>query len=93
MRRLTLILGVIGGILAVLGIWSFFLSWLNLLGIFVPPIGAVVITDQLLLGGIDRARCRDALPRLGLRRLGRRLPQRRCWCIGVSPGPARRSPA
>ncbi len=54
MRRLTLILGVIGGILAVLGIWSFFLSWLNLLGIFVPPIGAVVITDQLLLGGIDR---------------------------------------
>lgn len=54
MRKLTLILGVIGGILAVAGIWSFFLSWLNMLGIFVPPIGAIVITDQLLLGGIDR---------------------------------------
>lgn len=54
MRRLTIALGVIGGILAVAWIWSYFLSWLNLLGIFVPPIGAVIITDQLLLGGIDK---------------------------------------
>ena len=54
MRRLTIILGVIGGILAVAGIWSFFLGWLNLLGIFVPPIGAVIVTDQLLLGGIEQ---------------------------------------
>ena len=54
MRRLTLGLGVIGGLLAVAGIWSFFLDWLNLLGIFVPPIGAVIITDQLLLGGIEQ---------------------------------------
>ena len=54
MRRLTIVLGVIGGILAVAGIWSFFLAWLNLLGIFVPPIGAVIVTDQLLLGGIDQ---------------------------------------
>ena len=54
MRRLTLILGIVGGLLAVAGVWSLFLDWLNLLGIFVPPIGAVIITDQLLLGGIDR---------------------------------------
>ena len=54
MRRLTIVLGVIGGILAVAGIWSFFLAWLNLLGIFVPPIGAVIVTDQLLLGGVDQ---------------------------------------
>ena len=54
MRRLTLLLGIIGGLLAVAGIWSFFLEWLNLLGIFVPPIGAIVITDQLLLGNIER---------------------------------------
>ena len=54
MRRLTVVLGIIGGLLAVAGVWSLFLDWLNLLGIFVPPIGAVIITDQLLLGGIDR---------------------------------------
>ena len=54
MRRLTLVLGVIGGLLAIAGVWSLFLDWLNLLGIFVPPIGAVIITDQLLLGGLDR---------------------------------------
>ena len=54
MRRLTLALGVIGGVLAVAGVWSLFLDWLNLLGIFVPPIGAVIITDQLLLGNIER---------------------------------------
>ena len=55
MRRLTLMLGIIGGILAVAGVWSLFLGWLNLLGILVPPIGAVIVTDQLILGGLARA--------------------------------------
>ena len=54
MRRLTLILGLIGSLLAIAGVWNYFLDWLNLLGIFVPPIGAAIITDQLLLGGIDQ---------------------------------------
>lgn len=49
MRLLTIILGVIGGIAAVAGVWNLFLNWLNLLGIFVPPIGAIMITDQLLI--------------------------------------------
>ncbi|MEU1984818.1 cytosine permease [Nocardia sp. NPDC019395] len=49
MRRLTLILGTIGVLLAVAGIWSYFEQWLNLLGVIVPPIGAVVILDQLVL--------------------------------------------
>ena len=49
MRILTIVLGTIGGIVAFVGIWSLFLDWLNLLGIFVPPIGAVIITDQLLV--------------------------------------------
>ncbi|MGH8879767.1 MAG: hypothetical protein ACRD0P_20865 [Stackebrandtia sp.] len=35
--------------LAVAGIWSYFEQWLNLLGVIVPPIGAVVILDQLVL--------------------------------------------
>jgi cytosine permease len=49
MRPLTLILGVIGVALAVAGIWSHFEQWLNLLGVIVPPIGIVIILDQLVL--------------------------------------------
>jgi cytosine permease len=49
MRRLTVILGAAGIILAVAGIWSHFEQWLNLLGVIVPPIGTVLIFDQLVL--------------------------------------------
>jgi cytosine permease len=49
MRRLTLVLGAVGVVLAVAGIWTYFEQWLNLLGVIVPPIGAVVILDQLVL--------------------------------------------
>ncbi len=56
MRLLTLVLGLLGGLAAVAGIWSLFPYWLSLLGIFVPPIGAVVIMDQLVLGNAARAR-------------------------------------
>ncbi|MBB5911396.1 cytosine permease [Nocardia transvalensis] len=49
MRALTLILGAAGVVLAVAGIWTYFEQWLNLLGVIVPPIGAVVIVDQVIL--------------------------------------------
>ena len=49
MRLLTLILGVLGGLAAAAGVWSLFPYWLSLLGIFVPPIGAIIIMDQLVL--------------------------------------------
>ena len=49
MRLLTVILGVVGLAAAVAGVWSLFETWLNVLGVFVPPIGAVIITDQVLL--------------------------------------------
>jgi cytosine permease len=49
MRLLTVVLGVIGVIAAVAGVWTLFADWLNILGVFVPPIGAVLITDQVLL--------------------------------------------
>jgi cytosine permease len=45
MRTMTIVLGILGGIAAVAGVWSFFLNRLNLLGIFVPPIGAIIIVD------------------------------------------------
>ncbi|MFH5210490.1 cytosine permease [Antrihabitans sp. NCIMB 15449] len=49
MRPLTLVLGAVGVALAVAGIWSHFEQWLNLLGVIVPPIGIVIILDQLVL--------------------------------------------
>lgn len=48
MRLLTIVLGAVGLVIALAGVWSHFSTWLNLLGIFVPAIGAVLITDQLI---------------------------------------------
>ncbi|MGW5384806.1 cytosine permease [Nocardia sp. NPDC003963] len=48
MRLLTIVLGAIGVVIALAGVWSHFSTWLNLLGIFVPSIGAVLIVDQLI---------------------------------------------
>lgn len=49
LRLLTLVLGVIGVVLALLGAWSYFVNWLAFLGVIVPPLGAVLIADQILL--------------------------------------------
>ncbi|HTK07449.1 MAG TPA: cytosine permease [Ktedonobacteraceae bacterium] len=49
MRVLTLILGIIGIIIAALGIYNFFVNWLNLLGVIVPPIGTIIVLDQLFV--------------------------------------------
>lgn len=49
MRILTLLLGIVGVGIALAGVWSHFLSWLVILSVFVPPIGAVLIADQVLL--------------------------------------------
>lgn len=48
MRQLTIVLGIVGVIAAVAGIWSYFATWLTLLGVLVPPIGVVLILDQLV---------------------------------------------
>ncbi|WP_301122813.1 cytosine permease [Mycolicibacterium fortuitum] len=48
MRQLTIVLGVVGTVAAVAGIWSYFATWLNILGVLVPPIGVVLILDQLV---------------------------------------------
>ncbi|QDY43996.1 purine-cytosine permease family protein [Candidatus Pantoea soli] len=49
MRLWTVILGAIGGALALAGVWSYFLEWLSLLGIVVPPFGAVMIVDLIFM--------------------------------------------
>jgi len=48
MRTMTIILGIVGTVIAALGIWNYFINWLNLLGVIVPPIGTIIIMDQLV---------------------------------------------
>ena len=49
MRILAIALGVVGIIVAAGNVWAFFIQWLTLLGILVPPIGAIILVDQYLL--------------------------------------------
>lgn len=49
MRAMAVILGAIGIIVAAGNVWAFFIQWLSLLGILVPPIGAIILVDQYLL--------------------------------------------
>jgi cytosine permease len=49
MRVMAIILGVIGIIVAAGNVWAFFIQWLSLLGILVPPIGAIILVDQYLI--------------------------------------------
>jgi cytosine permease len=49
MRVMAVILGVIGIVVAAGNVWAFFIQWLSLLGILVPPIGAIILIDQYLL--------------------------------------------
>ncbi|MGC4990072.1 purine-cytosine permease family protein [Nocardia salmonicida] len=48
MRGMALALGGVGTIIALTGVWSRIVDWLMLLGVFVPPIGAVLLADHLL---------------------------------------------
>lgn len=49
MRLLAIILGIIGIVIAAGNVWAYFIQWLSLLGILVPPIGAIILSDQYLL--------------------------------------------
>jgi cytosine permease len=49
MRIMAVILGAIGIVVAAGNVWAFFIQWLSLLGILVPPIGAIILIDQYLL--------------------------------------------
>jgi cytosine permease len=49
MRLMAVILGAAGIVVAAGNVWAFFIQWLSLLGILVPPIGAVILVDQYLI--------------------------------------------
>jgi len=46
---MAVILGAIGIVVAAGNVWAFFIQWLSLLGVLVPPIGAIILIDQYLL--------------------------------------------
>lgn len=50
--------GLVGILIAATGAWSQFVNWLIILGVVVPPIGAVILADHLLHG--NRRGGRDA---------------------------------
>jgi len=49
MRIAAVVLGAIGIIVAAGNVWAFFVQWLSLLGILVPPIGAIILVDLLVI--------------------------------------------
>lgn len=73
MRLLTVVLGIIGTIAALAGVWSLVLDWLNILGVFVPPIGAVILADYAMR--------RDTAPREAV---GGRWTAFAAWAVGAA---------
>ncbi|MET9346208.1 cytosine permease [Streptomyces termitum] len=51
MRLMTVVLGLIGTLAALAGVWNHFLDWLVVLSVFVPPLGGVLIADQFFARG------------------------------------------
>jgi len=49
MRLFAILLGIVGIIIAATNVWAFFIEWLSLLGILVPPIGAIILMDQFVV--------------------------------------------
>ncbi|MBX3596770.1 MAG: cytosine permease [Rhizobiaceae bacterium] len=49
MRIMAIVLGLIGIAIAAGNIWAFFIQWLSLLGILVPPIGAILLIEAYVL--------------------------------------------
>lgn len=43
-----MLLGLVGTVIAPTGVWGHIVNWLELLGVIVPPIGAVLIVHRLL---------------------------------------------
>lgn len=49
MRLFAILLGIVGIVIAATNVWAFFIAWLSLLGILVPPIGAIILMDQFVV--------------------------------------------
>ena len=92
MRLMAVVLGAIGIAIAAGNIWAFFIQWLSLLGILVPPIGAIILVDQYVFR--KGAEIDSGLASLGLHCLGGRIPGRggcRILCTVFVDGHQRRA--
>ncbi|EKN64794.1 cytosine/purines uracil thiamine allantoin permease [Neobacillus bataviensis LMG 21833] len=62
----TLVIGIIGTVLSVLGILDKFVDFLVLLGVFIPPVAGIMVIDYFLLKthrkALDESRKTGALP-------------------------------
>jgi cytosine permease len=90
MRVMAVILGAIGIVVAAGNVWAFFIQWLSLLGILVPPIGAV-IRRSICSSAERHDQCR--LAPAAVHRLGHRVDLRLRRRKGISStfdGPLRR---
>ncbi|MEO5757400.1 MAG: cytosine permease [Mesorhizobium sp.] len=57
MRLLAVVLGIIGIVIAAGNVWAFFIQWLSLLGVIVPPIGMILLVEIYILktgGAVQR---------------------------------------
>lgn len=72
MRVTASVIGVLGIVIAISGAWNHFSTWLSLLGVLVPSLGAVMIVDQLVA---RRTRCEVVAS-------GYRLPAFAGWAVG-----------
>ena len=77
---LTLIGGAVGTILALIGIMQLFMEWLLILGIAIPPIGAILIIDFILSRKKKSYAFKDG------KVSAFNLPSWIAWVIGVSIG-------
>jgi cytosine permease len=48
MRLLAVVLGILGIVIAAGNVWAFFIQWLSLLGIVVPPIGMILLVEAYI---------------------------------------------
>ncbi|WP_208621336.1 purine-cytosine permease family protein [Azospirillum oryzae] len=48
MRTMAVVVGIVGIVIAAGNVWAYFIDWLTLLGVVVPPIGSVILVDQYL---------------------------------------------
>lgn len=62
----TLVIGAIGTVLSVMGILDLFVSFLVLLGVFIPPVAGIMVVDYFILKthrkALDESRATGMLP-------------------------------
>lgn len=51
-KKITLAVGILGSIIGSLGVANYFTTWLNILGLFVPPMAGILLSDYFFVKGM-----------------------------------------